>query len=248
MHFKYYAIHILNNIYTFNSCYIKYMNKSITTKKLFTKKRLLISIPILVILSPLIIFSVYSLIVSPILDKIDHDKFNTLDTQMQSLYAKIKTASNGAEDWKYSAVCSANYTGDFTTGTYDCISSISTEKTISSLKEFTDMHDKYYSITNSSNIFDQTPSNSFKSAGDFSKEFNVSIATKDYAENITKTQCTYDILLNQTESNTTHRNSSYMLGSPIIDGVGASLISIRCDSTARKSWYKTVKTTSNLIP
>ncbi len=224
------------------------MNKSITTKKLFTKKRLLISIPIFIILSPLIIFGIYSLVVNPILDKIDHDKFNTLDSQMQSLYAQIKTTSNGSEDWKYDNVCSANHSGDWPTGTYDCISSISTRKTISSLNELIDIQEKYFTLVNSSSIFSQTSSNNLEYTGNFGKEFNVSIATKDYTEDTTKTQCTYVLQLNQIESNTSYQNNSYMLGSSIIDSAGALLVSIRCDDTARSPWYKLVDTTSNLIP
>lgn len=213
------------------------MNKSIKTNKLFTKKRLLISIPFFIILSPLIIFGIYSLVVNPILDKIDHDKFNMLDSQMQSLYTQIKTASNGAEDWKYSAVCETNHSGDWPTGTYYCTTLISMQQNITSAQELNTIHTKYYSTFSTSDIFDKTLSSNLKSVGSFGKEFMVSAAYQDYVEIKSGVGCTYTAQTNQTDEYVDYQKNNYTMGSLITGGQAKLNISLNCSSNARDYWY-----------
>lgn len=179
----------------------------------------------------------------PIFDKIDHDKFITLDTQMQKVYQELQTASNGTDVWKYKTVCSANHTGWMPTGTYNCVASISTQKNITTVGEINDLQSKYYPVVNST-VTLVPESNDLQFAGNFGKTFSVGLAYKDYTEKITGIGCTYEINIHQLD----YRNSSEDLGSKIVGDTAKFFISLRCEETARSSWYQEVPNTSTVIP
>lgn len=185
----------------------------------------------------------------PILDNIDHNKFTTLDTQMQSLYQVVKTASNGADEWKYAAVCNADRTGWMTTGVYNCVTSISTQKTITSVQQIVDMQSKYYPVINSSNTLVQKTELDPELPGDFGKKFVISSAEKRYTEVKSGTACTYLIKLDQNKRDPNLSYSgNYSYGSKINNDVGDMLISLNCQGTARDHWYALSKTADLLIP
>lgn len=226
------------------------MTKTINTNKSVTRQ--IVKAILIIILTPvaLILLGLLVLFIAdPIYDKIDQNKFSTLDSQSRSLYEQMKTTSKGAEDWKYMAVCSANHTGWMETGDYNCITSISTEKSISSTAELNALHAKYYPIVEKSDIWAKHELANAKSLGDFGDKFNVSLAYNDYKELKTNTECTYRIQLSQIEKNITpgpDNNASF--GSAITAGQGDFFISIRCDATALGKWYDLVDATSTVIP
>lgn len=225
------------------------MIKTINTNKSPTRKT--IKIFIIILLTPVILILLGILLyfgTKPIFDKFDQDKFTTLDTQMQSLYQKVKTASNGEDEWKYAAVCSEDTQNWMASGIYDCITSISTRKTITSVQELNDLQTKYYPIVENSDIWSKHDAASTKSAGDFGKKFSVSLAYNDYVERKTEIKCGYQIQLAQTNKNTNNETDNNNLGSAIIGNQGEFFISLRCDGTARNHWYKLVKSTSEIIP
>ncbi len=224
------------------------MSKTINGKKQSNKNLLKILTPSLIILSPIVIFALYNLVSNPILDSVDHNRFKTLDSQMQGLYGKILAISNKSDAWQYKAACSTNRSGDWPTGDYDCITSISMRKNITSLQELSNMQSQYLPILNNSDTFNQSSSNDLVSTDSFNTKFAVSMAYKDFTEVKTNTKCTYTIQLNQIDSNINYQTNNTTLGSLIENGQGVSLISIRCDGTARGSWYQLIKATSSLIP
>ena len=218
------------------------MTKNINIKKSPAKKiTKMILIPLLVLLSPVILYLLYVLFnwaTDPILDKIDHDKFNTLDTQMQGLYQNIETAASSDDEWSYSALCDSELSGDWPTGNYDCTTLISLQKTITSVQELNTLQAKYYPIINSNVILLQKTELNTNLPGDFGKKFTISSAEKQYTEKETGFGCNYLIDLSQNERDASlsyEANNSY--GSKINNGIGNLLISLRCSAIARDYWF-----------
>jgi hypothetical protein len=221
------------------------MNKPTNIKKISGKK--ILKIVLIILFSPIVIILLITLffqIANPIFDKFDKDKFVKLDTQMQSLYQRIKTVSNGVDDWKYMAVCSPNHTGDWPTGDYNCVTSISTVKTATSVDVINNLQAKYYPIIDSSDTLKAKTELDPEFPNDFGKNFVVSSASKDYYESKSKVVCRYLIKLNQSVK----YNFNYSYGLDINDGIGMITISLRCEDTARGSWYTHIQSTSTLIP
>ncbi|MEI7539345.1 MAG: hypothetical protein WCJ36_01060 [Candidatus Saccharibacteria bacterium] len=225
-------------------------NKPTNIKKNSGKK--ILKIALIILFSPIIIILLITLffqIANPIFDKFDKDKFIKLDTQMQSLYQKIKTASNGVDDWKYMAVCSPNHTGDWATGDYNCVTSISTVKTATSVDVINNLQSKYYPIIDNSATLRAKTELDPELPNDFGKKFVVSSAFKDYYEMKSKAVCRYLIELNQsTRDNSLSYDMNYSYGLNINTGIGITTISLRCEDTARGSWYTHIQSTSTLIP
>ena len=225
------------------------MVKNINIKQTSTKK--IVKIILIILMTPIILFAIFIALyfgTKPIFDKIDHDKFDTLNSQTYSLFQKIDTASNGNDDWKYSDVCISDRTGWMETGVYHCVTSISTQKNIKSVQELSELHNKYYPIIENSDIWKQQNSTNIQTSTDFSKKFVVSLAYKDYTEEKTNTKCTYTIQLNQTAANKNYDTGNYNLGSEIDGSEGSFLISLRCSGTARSHWYELSDSANLLIP
>jgi len=205
----------------------------------------------IIILSPILLLTLifaWGYVTHPIFDKFDQDRFTKLDTQMQSLFHDLKTTSNNIDIWKYAAVCSANKSGWMITGDYNCITSISTQKAVTSVQEVNSMQEKYYSVINRSTILKQKTELDSELPGDFGKKFVVSSAEKRYIEKQTRIECRYLIQIGQTEGSVDEAKDNGEYGSPIVDKIGNATISFRCDETARDHWYTLVKSTSSLIP
>lgn len=222
-------------------------NKPTNIKKISGKK--ILKIALIILFSPIVIILFITLffqIANPIFDKFDKDKFIKLDTQMQSLYQKIKTASNGADDWKYMAVCSPNHTGDWPTGDYNCVTSISTVKTATSVDVINSLQANYYPIIDNNATLKTKTELDPELPNDFGKKFVVSGADKNYFEVKSGLECNYSILLYQSKGTNGLYSDSY--GVDIINGVGRAIVSLRCEDTARGSWYAPIQSTSMLIP
>lgn len=235
----------------------RYLHKLAKQRKAIVKKfntnkqvvKVIARAALVIILAPAMLFTLLALwttVTNPIFDKFDHDKFITLDTQMQGVYQNLKTASNGADEWKYRTVCSPDRSGWMETGTYNCIASISTEKIITSVDEINRLQAKYYPIVDNSQNLKQKSELDPEMPGDFGKNFVVSSAEKNYTEVRSGLTCNYSILLYQNEESRDKNSDSY--GSNLISGKGNGIISIRCDETARSPWYQLVQDTSMLIP
>lgn len=229
------------------SCYIKLMVKNIGTIKSPTKK--IIRIVLLVLFAPVLLFiliCLWFIVTNPIMDKFDHDKFTKLDTQMQKVFKDIQTASNGADDWKYSAVCIANKSGWMETGDFNCVTSISTQKEVTSVQEINDLQSKYYPIVDNSNALSVKTDLDPELPNDFGRNFVVSSAEKRYIEKDTRIGCKYLIKLYQSVENTELTSDAY--GSAINTGVGKALVSLRCSETANKAWYRLSDTANLIVP
>lgn len=235
----------------------RYLHKLAKQRKTVVKKlnanrqvvKNIARIALAAVLAPLVLFTImilWTAITNPIFDKFDHDKFVTLDTQMQKVYQNLKTASGGADNWKYRTVCSPNRSGWTETGTYNCIVSISTEKIVTSVDEVNRLQAKYYPIVDESQNLKQKTELDPEMPGDFGKNFLVSSAEKNYIEVKSGVTCNYSILLYQNEESRDKNSDSY--GSNLTSGKGSGVISIRCDETARSPWYQLVQNTSTLIP
>lgn len=181
-----------------------------------------------------------------ILDRIDREKMTKLDTDMRSLYDTIKKSSSGNDNWKYANVCSPVRSGPWPTGDYNCITSISLEKTITSATEVKEYHAKYYPIIDKNPLLIKSGELDEQPVGVFGSYFVVSSAEKRYLSSSTKTDCRYLESLHQTQANELTKN--YQYGSDIDNGQGRFIISLRCDETARDKWYPKVNSTSMLIP
>lgn len=206
----------------------------------------------LLLLSPLfligfvVVFVVGVYATAPFFDKLDQDRFVKLEAEMSNLYGQIKSVSDEGEDWKYAAVCSEQYSGDFPTGQYNCVTSISIQKTISSVDELNNLQAKYYPIINNSESLETKTELDLELPGDFGKNFVVSSAEKNYVEKKSNIDCNYIIKLNQAIDEYDLDYDSY--GSEIIGGTGKIAVSLRCEDIAREKWYQLVDDTDMLIP
>lgn len=235
----------------------RYLHKLAKQRKTIVKKfntnrqvvKVIARVVLVIVLAPITFFTLLTLwtvATNPIFDKFDHDKFTTLDTQMQEVYQNLKTASNGADKWKYRTVCSPNRSGWMETGTYNCIVSISTKNIVTSVDEINNLQLKYYPIVDKSQSLKQKTALDPEMPEDFGKNFVVSSAEKNFTEVKSGLTCNYSILLYQNGESRDKNSDSY--GSNLISGKGNGIISIRCDETARSPWYKLVQDTSMLIP
>jgi hypothetical protein len=223
------------------------MDKNINTNKPRYKKIIKI-----VLLTPLVLIGLFLLYVvvvfasTPIIDKIDHDKFTTLDIQMQGLFKKLETSSNNTDKWKYAAVCNAEKTGWMLTGKYNCVTSISTQKTIASVKEINDLQTKYYPVIDNDAALKQISELDPQLPNDFGKKFVVSSTEKQYKEVKSEIGCDYLIKLYQNNRSLGLSHDSY--GSKIGGEIGSAFISFRCSETARDHWYTLSQTADQIIP
>jgi hypothetical protein len=186
----------------------RYLHKLAKQRKVIVKKidanRQVVKIIARVVLAAILaIVTLFTLIIlwtvvtTPIFDKIDQDKFSTLDTQMQKVYQNLKTASNGVDDWRYRTVCSPNASGWMPDGTYNCIVSISTKKIVTSVDEINNLQAKYYPIVDKSQNLKQKTGLDPEMPNDFGKKFVVSSAEKNYTDVKSGIGCNYSILLYQ---------------------------------------------------
>lgn len=222
------------------------MVKSINNSNKVNHKKLLV---ILLTLPGMLFFYVVgAYATAPLRDSLDHERFTKLDSQMQELYKKVKGSSSESDLWRYAAACSAERTGWQPTGRYNCLTSISLEKTVASLEEFNNLQEKYYPL------IDDDPSLKAKTdldreyPNDFGKKFVVSSAEKTYTENKSVIKCSYLIDLNQNRKITTESENNYSYGIPIENKSGRVIISFRCSEIARKPWFTLLNSTSDLIP
>lgn len=213
-----------------NSCYIKYMNIYKTIKESPTKK-------ILLVITCVIVLPVVGFFVSiPIFDKLDQDRFATLDTQIKSIFQNLQSTSGETDAWQYETACSTIMSGWMATGTYDCSTLISFEKAITSVQEVNSLQAKYYPAINDSDNLNQKTDLDLQLPNDFGKKFVVSSAEKRFTEVKSGIECRYLIKLDQDKSNENTKNSTY--GSKIDNSLGNLRISLRCSETARSDWYQ----------
>ena len=216
------------------------MSKTISTKKPSVKKivKIILIIP-LILIGLLILYIGFNYATDPIFDRLDHDKFAKLDTQILGVFKNLKSTSNGVDDWNYSTACDSEMSGDFPTGRYICTALISLQKTVTSAQEVSDLQAKYYPIINGSDTLKQKTELDLELPGDFGKKFVVSGAYKRYTEIKSNIDCDYSLDLFQKEKN---QNLSYKdsmsYGSEINNQTGNAYINLSCTEIARDYWYK----------
>lgn len=222
------------------------MVKNLDENKRKTKKiiKILLLSPI-ILLGLLILYIIAVYATSPIFDKIEQNKYEQLDTGMQNLFSQIKSNANEGDDWKYAAVCNDVLAGDFPTGQFNCVTSISLQKTITSVDQLNSLQAKYYPIIDGGDTLTTKTELDPELPGDFGENFVVSSAEKNYMEK-SGVECRYLIKLNQSADEYDFDYDSY--GSEIIDDRARLVISLRCDGVAREAWYEVDGDTSMLIP
>lgn len=214
------------------------MIKTINAKRVSSKKiiKIILFLPLILIgLFALFIAGVYA--TDPIFDRLDHDKFAKLDTQMQVIYNNLKTASNGVDEWAYLTSCDSEMAGDFPTGKYYCTALISMEKTVKSVEEVNALQSKYYPVVDESTSLKQKTELDLQNPNDFGKRFVVSSAYKEFSEIKSGIDCDYLLKVDQADDliGGFADNNSY---SSIIEGQsGKTTISLKCRNVARDYWY-----------
>jgi len=214
------------------------MIKTINAKKVPSKKiiKIILFLPLIIIgLFALFIAGVYA--TDPIFDRLDHDKFTNLDTQMQSIYNSLKMASGGVDNWNYSTSCDVELAGDFPTGKYYCTALISMEKTVTSVEEINGLQSKYYPIVDKSTSLKQKTELDLQNPNDFGERFVVSSAYKEFSEIKSGIDCSYLLKVNQMDDLVGGFSDNDSYGSTIEGQNGVAVISLRCRNIARDYWY-----------
>lgn len=199
----------------------------------------------LIILGLLILYIIAVYATSPIFDKIEQNKYIQLDANMQSLFNKIKSSASSDDNWQYAAVCDDILAGDFPTGQFNCVTSISLQKTITSVDQLNSLQAKYYPIIDGSDTLTTKTELDPELPGDFGKNFVVSSAEKNYTDK-SGIECRYLIKLNQTVEDNLMTDDNY--GTNINEGIGGVIVSLRCDDIAGEAWYMKSGTAYLLIP
>jgi hypothetical protein len=199
----------------------------------------------LILFGALILFIVGVFATAPLFDKIDHDKFITLDSQMQGLYQKLKAASGGVDDWKYETICTAELAGDFPTGQYFCSATVSLDKIATSVDAVNALQDKYYPLINDYDALTSQTNLDLELPNDFGKKFVVSSAEERYRMKSTDIKCDYLLKLGQSIEDINLTTDSY--GSAISNSVGDLDFSLGCTGKARGHWYAVDAFTSTFI-
>lgn len=218
------------------------MAKNTTTNEVSVKRFFKIILKsVLILLGLFILFIIGIFATAPLFDKMDHDKFITLDNQMQGIYQKLKAASGG-DDWKYEKICSAELAGDWPTGMYFCGVTMSLDKKATSVDDVNALQAKYYPIINSSDALKKKTELDPEYPRDFGKNFVISSAEKRYEESKTGVGCDYLIKVYSNIESNEFDSESY--GSKIIPNMGRIRVSLDCTGKARSYWYPTDKITS----
>lgn len=208
-------------------------------------KKILLYSPV-VVFGLVILYMAGSFVSASFFEKSDQDRFVMLDSRMRSLYNQIKSVAGENDDWKYAAVCSEEMSGDFPTGEYNCVTSISMRKTITSVEELNVLHAKYYPVINDSGSLSSKTELDVELPDDFGKNFVVSSAEKRLVEKDSNIECNYLTKLGQGAEDYSSEYDSY--GSKMLSDIGRITISLRCEDISRGSWYQLVDDTDMLIP
>lgn len=208
-------------------------------------KKILLYSPV-VVFGLVILYMAGSFVSASFFEKSDQDRFVMLDSRMRSLYNQIKSVAGENDDWKYAAVCSEEMSGDFPTGEYNCVTSISMRKTITSVEELNVLHAKYYPVINDSDSLSSKTELDVELPDDFGKNFVVSSAEKRLVEKDSNIECNYLTKLGQGAEDYSSEYDSY--GSKMLSDIGRITISLRCEDISRGSWYQLVDDTDMLIP
>lgn len=214
------------------------MIKTINAKKFSSKKiiKIILFLPLILIgLFALFIAGVYA--TDPIFDRLDHDKFAKLDTQMQVIYNNLKTVSGGVDNWNYLTSCDVELAGDFPTGKYYCTALISMEKTVTSVEEVNGLQAKYYSVVDRSASLKQKTELDLQSPNDFGKRFVISSISSKFTEIKSGIECDYLLKVNQMDDLVGGFSDNDNYGSTIEGQNGRAIISLRCRNIARDYWY-----------
>jgi len=208
------------------------MAKNTTIKKLPIKKILLIITGVIIL-----IIAVY-FISLPIRDKLDQNRFEKLDAQMQLVFKDIKAAANNSDQWNYKTSCTPNMTGWARTGGYTCTALITMEKPVTTVQEINSLQARYYPVIDSFSGFTQKTELNPQLPDDFGKKFVVSSAEKHYIEKKSGVECIYIISLNQSsEDKNKSYSENFLSGSTINTDNGNISTTLRCREDSRGSWY-----------
>jgi len=204
-----------------------------TTKRIKIWQALLIIVSI-IIAAPIALIS-FSFALSPLQDVLNRDRFNNLDIDMRDLYSTISKASDGKEDWKYDKNCKIDTVYYFGFGaSYLCSTNIYMIKIISGPEEIKQLHERYYSLFQSSDHI--IPQNGIQifTPDIFGILFQVSVADQDYNyKKDPSINCKYTAALNQLNPN----YDNYRYGRDIENNTGKASISLKCTDKASSDWY-----------
>lgn len=218
-------------------------------KQPMTKKKKIILIILAIIFAPIMIIILWALIYyciyMPIAKYFDHQKMSMLDSQMQKLYSQIVAVKSDDDNWRYQAVCDNQRTGWANTGKYDCLTSISLEKTVTTAEELQALHEKYYSMIDTSDIIQEKNHLIVSPANKFGKKFVISNEEKNYEEDQTKVECTYILSLEPLVED--FNIDDYYTGSTI-DSKGQATLTFQCYKLSLDQWYTKYNNIGQLIP
>lgn len=204
--------------------------------KLTPKRKPILRIILLSIAAVPVLFTLYiigALLLSPVFDGIDKNRFVKLDNDSRTLYGQLQAASGGEEDWQYETECEDIRSGPWPTGEYNCSITMSTKISTASSTELRVLHDKYFPFIDTSTMLKQKTELDKQPPGQFGVAFVVSGAEKRYMHvddgNI---DCTYLAKLDQTEG-----DASFLYGSTIVNSLGLITISLDCSAKATGNWF-----------
>lgn len=199
------------------------------TEKITIKKFIL---GVLIVMSIVIMFA---LSINPILDKIDENRFITLDKNMQKLFSELESKTNFDSAWVYEKKCDPEYSGPWPTGSFFCATTISMDKSISNVDELNNIHDTVYQIINDSKMLKATSELDKQLPNDFGKKFVISKANRIYIERNSNIKCNYSIGIYQKVENISLYSDSF--GSKISNNIGINRIWVECSDRSRSNWY-----------
>jgi len=200
-------------------------------KRMSVKKRIFILIGL--ILAMPIFYIIFYFLTSPVLNVIDKNKFTKHDNQGKSLYAELKAASGGIDDWKYEAKCIDARSGDFPDGNIFCGIDITLNTTVGSAPQFKSLHEKYFNIIDSQKFLKPETDLSLNPPAIFGTSMVKSTAEKTYAST-GKITCNYGAEM----YDATDKESAYkQAGSEISVSNASVYINFTCSDRARDNWY-----------
>ena len=198
-------------------------NKSNKNKVTVPKKS-----KILILITIFCLLLAYLLVVRP---AINQNHFTSLGNNMQKLHAKMQAVAQNSETIKFTKKCDQQLSGDWPTGKYYCDSSITLEKTVSSIDETTDIQARFFPVIDQASFLKPTSKLITTPLASFGKEFIVSSSEKKYE--VGSIRCTY---LNKLSS----KSSGYALdryGDSIEANDGNLSLVLSCSGLADQNWY-----------
>jgi len=200
-------------------------------KRMSVKKRIFILIGL--ILAMPIFYIIFYFLTSPVLNVIDKNKFTKHDNQGKSLYAELKAASGGIDDWKYEAKCTDANAGKFGPTEPYCGMDLRLDTKVGSAEQFKSLHEKYFDIIDKQKFLRAEAELNINPSFGFGVSMVKSTAEKKYSAG-SGFECGYIAKM----YDATDKESAYKQAGAEISGNNASVyINFTCSERARDNWY-----------